>query len=89
MYIAKELDRDLEESLQTTWNAKRVEYDNDKFPFNKWMLSRIQKMGYTKLNDLTEIHNVVPDKEVYKVTKQLCADTNLPEFRRMVNNFVR
>jgi len=89
MYIAKELDRELEESLQTTWNAKRVEYDNDKFPFNKWMLSRIQKMGYTKLNDLTEIHNVVPDKEVYKVTKQLCADTNLPEFRRMVNNFVR
>lgn len=89
MYIAKELDRDLEESLQTTWNAKRVEYDNDKFPFNKWMLSRIQKMGYTKLDDLTEIHNVVPDKEVYKVTKQLCADTNLPEFRRMVNNFVR
>lgn len=89
MYIAKNLDPELEESLQTTWNAKVVEYDNDRFPFSKWMLGRIQKMGYTKLDDLTEIHNVVPDKEVFRVTKQLCADTNLPEFRRMVNNFVR
>jgi sporadic carbohydrate cluster protein (TIGR04323 family) len=32
---------------------------------------------------------VVPQAESYRVTKQLCADTNLPEFRRMLNSFVR
>ena len=88
VYLAVDLDKDLEESLLTTWNAKVVEYDNDRFPFNEWILNRIQKMGYP-LEDLTQIHEVIPDKEVYKVTKQLCADTDLPEYRRMVNDFVR
>jgi sporadic carbohydrate cluster protein (TIGR04323 family) len=32
---------------------------------------------------------VVPQAETYRVTKQLCADTNLPEFRRILNAFVR
>ena len=45
-------------------------------------------MGYA-LNDLDSLHLVVPQPEVFKVTKQLCADTNLPEFRRMLNRFVR
>ena len=45
-------------------------------------------MGYP-LEDLSLLHETVPLDEVYKVTKQLCADTNLPEFRRMLNNFVR
>jgi sporadic carbohydrate cluster protein (TIGR04323 family) len=45
-------------------------------------------MGYP-LEDLQNLHNVVPLDEVYKVTKQLCADTNLPEFRRLLNRFVR
>jgi hypothetical protein len=35
------------------------------------------------------LHNVVPEADTYKLTKQLCADTNLPEFRRMLNSFVR
>jgi sporadic carbohydrate cluster protein (TIGR04323 family) len=45
-------------------------------------------MGY-KLDDLSLLHEAVPLNETYKVTKQLCADTNLPEFRRMLNRFVR
>jgi sporadic carbohydrate cluster protein (TIGR04323 family) len=45
-------------------------------------------MGY-KLDDLSYLHEAVPFEEVYKVTKQLCADTNHPEFRRMLNRFVR
>ena len=45
-------------------------------------------MGYD-LNDLSYLHDVVPLKETYTVTKQLCADTNLPEFRRILNRFVR
>jgi hypothetical protein len=31
----------------------------------------------------------VPQEDTYRVTKQLCADTNLPEFRRLLNRFVR
>lgn len=88
MYLAVDLDKALEESILTTWNAKVVDYDNDRFPFNEWILKRIQLMGYP-LDDLTKIHEVIPDGEVYKVTKQLCADTNLPEYKRMVNDFVR
>jgi sporadic carbohydrate cluster protein (TIGR04323 family) len=88
VFIANGLNAELEESLQTAWNAKVLEYDNDQFPFNEWILDRIRKMGYD-LDDLTETHNVVPDIEIFKVTKQLCADTNLPEYRRMVNNLVR
>ncbi len=88
MYINKNLNKALEESLLTTWNARIVEYDNDRFPFNEWILNRVRLLGYP-LEDLTDIHNVIDDKEVYNVSKQLCADTNLPEFRRMVNRFVR
>jgi len=85
---ANDIDAALERSLTTTWNAQVVEYPNDQFPFNEWMLNRIRGMGYP-LDDLTNLHNVVPLDEVYKVTKQLCADTNLPEFRRLLNRFVR
>ncbi|MBV9584654.1 MAG: hypothetical protein JO213_07195 [Alphaproteobacteria bacterium] len=45
-------------------------------------------MGY-QVEDLSYFHEVVPEKDTYRVTKQLCADTNLPEFRRMLNRFVR
>ena len=46
--------------------------------------------GVYKLNGLADyLHETVPLNETYKVTKQLCADTNLPEFRRMLNRFVR
>jgi hypothetical protein len=78
----------LEQSLLTTWNAQVVDYDHDKYPFADWVLGRIRKMGYD-LDDLTRLHEVVPDGEVYKVSKQLCADTNLQEFRRMLNAFTR
>jgi sporadic carbohydrate cluster protein (TIGR04323 family) len=85
---ANDIDAALERSLTTTWNARIVEYPNERFPFNHWVLNRIRGMGYD-LDDLQNLHNVVPLEEVYKVTKQLCADTNLPEFRRLLNRFVR
>jgi sporadic carbohydrate cluster protein (TIGR04323 family) len=74
--------------LTTTWDAKVYSWDNSKYPFNEWMLNRVRDMGYN-LDDLSYLHEAVPLNEVYKVTKQLCADTNLPEFRRMLNCFVR
>ena len=85
---ADDIDAALEESLTTVWDAKVYAWDNAKYPFNEWILNRIRGMGY-KLDDLSYLHESVPLNETYKVTKQLCADTNLPEFRRMLNRFVR
>jgi len=82
------IDPELEESLQTTWNARVVDYDARKFPFAEWILGRVQRMGYA-VKDLKELHLAVPVSEVFKVTKKLCEDTFLPEFKRMVNRFVR
>jgi len=88
LVAANDIDAALEESLTTLWDAKVYEWDNSKYPFNEWILGRIRGMGYD-LKDLAYLHETVPLDEVYKVTKQLCADTNLPEFRRMLNRFVR
>ena len=88
LVAADEIDAELEKSLTTTWDAKVYSWENEKYPFNEWILNRIRGMGYD-LNDLDHLHEIVPLKEVYTVTKQLCADTNLPEFRRMLNRFVR
>ena len=88
LVAANEIDAELEQSLTTIWDAKVYSWDNSKYPFNEWILGRIRGMGY-KLDDLSYLHEAVPLNEIYKVTKQLCADTNLPEFRRMLNRFVR
>ena len=88
MVAADDIDAALEDSLTTTWDAKVYSWDNSKYPFNEWILNRVRGMGY-KLDDLSYLHQAVPLDETYKVTKQLCADTNLPEFRRMLNRFVR
>jgi sporadic carbohydrate cluster protein (TIGR04323 family) len=88
LVAANDIDAELEKSLTTVWDAKVYAWDNSKYPFNEWILNRVRAMGY-KLDDLSYLHDAVPLKEVYAVTKQLCADTNLPEFRRMLNRFVR
>jgi sporadic carbohydrate cluster protein (TIGR04323 family) len=85
---AKDIDAELERSLTHEWDAQIMTYPNERFPFNEWILNRVRMMGYD-LDALDNLHEVVPQKETFKVTKQLCADTNLPEFRRMVNRFVR
>src|SRR5438094_8939737 len=63
-------------------------YPNERFPFNEWIRNRVRMMGFP-VEDLSYLHEVVPQAETYRVTKQLCADTNLPEFRRMLNSVVR
>jgi sporadic carbohydrate cluster protein (TIGR04323 family) len=88
LVAANDIDAELERSLTTTWDAKVYSWDNSKYPFNEWILERVRRMGY-KLDDLSYLHEAVPLNETYRVTKQLCADTNLPEFRRMLNRFVR
>ena len=85
---ASDVDAELERSLTTEWDAQIVDYPTDQFPFSEWILNRIRGMGYA-LDNLDYLHLAVPQPEVFKVTKQLCADTNLPEFRRMLNRFVR
>lgn len=81
-------DPELEHSITHEWNAKIMTYPNEEFPFNEWILNRVRMMGYT-IDDLSYLHESVPRDEVFKVTKQLCADTSLPEFRRMLHRFVR
>src|SRR5271157_6214638 len=88
LVAANDIEAALEQSLTTVWDAKIYSWENEKYPFNEWILDRIRGMGY-KLGDLSYLHEAVPLNEVYTVTKQLCADTNLPEFRRMLNRFVR
>ncbi len=88
LVAANDIDAELEKSLTTTWDAQVYSWDNSLYPFNEWILNRVREMGY-KLDDLSYLHEAVPYKEVYTVTKKLCADTNLPEFRRMLNRFVR
>jgi len=85
---ANDIDAELERSLTNEWDAKIMTYPNERFPFNEWIRDRIRMMGFP-VEDLSYFHEVVPQSETYRVTKQLCADTNLPEFRRMLNRFVR
>jgi sporadic carbohydrate cluster protein (TIGR04323 family) len=85
---AHEIDDELERSLTHEWDAQIITYPNERFPFNEWIRQRIRLMGYS-VDDLSSFHQIVPDADTYRITKQLCADTNLPEFRRMLNRFVR
>src|SRR5260370_10294988 len=85
---ANDIDAELERSLTNEWDAKIMTYPNERFPFNEWILNRIRMMGFP-VEDLSYFHEAVPQSETYRVTKQLCADTNLPEFRRLLNGFVR
>ena len=74
---ASDVDAELERSLTTEWDAQIVDYPTDQFPFSEWILNRIRGMGYA-LDNLDYLHLAVPQPEVFKVTKQLCADTNKP-----------
>src|SRR5712671_3818945 len=85
---ANDIDAELERSLTNEWDAQIMTYPNERFPFNEWLRDRIRTMGFP-VADLNYFHEVVPLEDTYRVTKQLCADTNLPEFRRMLNSFVR
>lgn len=85
---ANDIDAELERSLTHEWDAQIMTYPNERFPFNEWIRDRIRMMGYP-VEDLSLFHEVVPQADTYRVTKQLCADTNLPEFRRLLNGFVR
>ncbi|OGT31592.1 MAG: hypothetical protein A2W28_07350 [Gammaproteobacteria bacterium RBG_16_51_14] len=87
-FSAEGLNEELERNLQNYWNGNIVDYDDKKYPFAQWILDRVNKLGYV-LDDLTRLHEVVPDDKVFVLTKDLCKATNAPEFQRMVNNYVR
>lgn len=83
-FIAQEL----EDSLLNYWDARIVNYDKERFDFAGWVLQRVNINGY-KVNDLRYLHEAVGASDSYKLTKKLCEDTNLPEFQRLVRDFVR
>jgi len=67
---AHEIDNDLERSLTHEWDAQIMTYPNERFAFNEWIRDRIRKMGFA-VDDLSYFHEVVPQSETYRVTKQL------------------
>lgn len=82
------ISEELEASLLGYWDANVVDYDTEQFPFDKWVLQRINNHGHS-VKDLTTLHETIDPPSLYKLTKILCADTNQPEFQRMVRDFVR
>ena len=78
----------LEESLRTTWNARVVDYDAERFPFDELIRDEVRRLGYP-IKRLETLHECVPREAVYVLSKQLCEATNRPEFRRLINAFVR
>lgn len=77
----------LERSLRDEWDARVVSYDRARFPFDEWIADRVREHGHA-IESLDRLHEVVPDADVYVLSKELCADTNRPEFRAMLNAFV-
>lgn len=82
------LDAALEDSLATVWDAQVVPYDRVRFPIAETVLGWIRARGYP-LDALARLHEVVPQAEVYALTKALCAETARPDFRELVHELVR
>ena len=82
-----ELEAQLEESLRTVWNARVIEYDQERFPFADWVRDKIRSLGYP-IRDLQSLHESVPVGEVYVLSKRLCDATNEVDFRPMVRDFI-
>lgn len=81
----------LETSLRTTWNARLVEYDHGRFPFAERVLDEARRVGSRlgfDISALDRIHEEVAPRDVFRLTKELCAATRRPEFVRMVHAFV-
>lgn len=77
----------LEASLLTHWDARIVEYDTARHRFAGWMLDEVRALGHA-VDRLDRLHEVVPEQELYRLSKALCAATHRPEFQRMVRDFV-
>src|SRR5260370_16899784 len=84
---ANDIDAELERSLTHEWDAQIMTYPNERFPFNEWIRNRVREMGYP-VEDLSTFHEVVPQADTYRVTKQLCPATNPATFRPILHNFV-
>lgn len=80
--------QELEDSLFDHWDARVVDYDRERFAFDKWALQRINEHGY-KVADLRYLHESIAGPDVYKLTKKLCEDTSEASFQRLVRDFVR
>jgi sporadic carbohydrate cluster protein (TIGR04323 family) len=82
-----DLEAQLEQSLRTSWDARVLDYDQERFPFAEWVLDRIRGFGYG-IRDLESLHETVPAEEVYVLSKRLCDATNELGFRPLVRDFI-
>lgn len=80
-------DRSLESSLQSTWNARVVDYDETRYPFAERIRDEVRRLGF-QVDSLDRIHEVVPREQVFALSKDLCAATQGHDFRQLVHEFV-
>ncbi len=77
----------LEASNLQDWDARIVEYDAQRFAFDRWILAKVRALGHP-LDRLERLHEVVAEERLYPLSKDLCAATNEPAFQSMVREFV-
>lgn len=77
----------LEKTTQESWDGHVVEYDAKRFCFDQLVLDEIRSAGY-RVDDLSEIDQVVPNDEVYELSRLLCESTRKPEFKQLIDDLV-
>lgn len=82
------LPSEMEESLCTTWNARVVSYDHERFPFAEKMRDEVRRLGHP-IESLETLHETVPTERVYVLSKELCEATHRPDWKELVAAFTR
>ena len=67
-----------------------LNYDLDKYPFQKWILKQLQNFGIkiNSINEFTNLHNIIEPTILPKLSKYLIKATDQIEFKRMINKFL-
>ena len=67
-----------------------LNYDLNKYPFQKWILKQLQNFGIkiNSINEFTNLHNIIEPTILPKLSKYLIKATDQIEFKRMINKFL-
>jgi sporadic carbohydrate cluster 2OG-Fe(II) oxygenase/sporadic carbohydrate cluster protein (TIGR04323 family) len=64
-----------------------LDYDLERYPLDRWVLTRVQERGY-EVEDVSQLHEVLPLQDLPALTKGLIKDTFTGEFRDMVVSLI-
>lgn len=79
-----------EQINQTNYQAfdnQILSYDTTRFSFRAWVEKQLKDL-YSDVHDLQLVHEIIPLSETAKVTKEIIARTQRPEFQAMVEDFL-